>query len=321
VAAQVNVRVGVSTCLLGESVRFDANHKRDNFVADALAEHVELISVCPEVESGMPIPRPAIQLRRFAPGGEVRLVDSKDKTIDHSDSMREFSVRRIEALNELELCGYVFKAKSPSCGVYRVPVYEPDRQPEREGRGLFAAALMEAMPQLPVEEEGRLRDAGLRENFVERVFAFARLRQAFSPGWRLGDLVRFHSREKLLLLAHKQSIYRSLGRVVAGARDRDRALLESEYKQLFLEAMSVHATRGTHVNVMQHILGYFKEHLDSADRRHLLTVIEDYQAELVPLVVPITLLRFFVRRYEIDYLEAQSYLSPHPKELMLRNRA
>ncbi len=247
------------------------------------------------------------------------LVGSTDPSIDYTDAMTAFADKRVRALANENLCGYVFKSRSPSCGVFRVPVYG-GAQPQREGRGLFAARVIEAMPELPVEEEGRLLDAGLRENFVERVFAFSRLRALFASNWSLGDLVAFHSKEKLLLLAHRPESYKELGRLVAASKEVDRQELKSSYRKQFLEGMARPASLASHVNVLQHILGNFKDHLASEDRRELLSVIEDYRVALVPLIVPVTLLRFFIRRHKVDYLATQTYLSPHPKELMLRNR-
>ncbi len=317
------IRVGVSSCLLGEEVRYDGGHKRDDFIAKELARFVELVPFCPEVSAGMTIPRPAIQLRYSADGPDhpLRVVDSKDPRIDHTQALRTASRKRTRELaGDAELCGYILKSKSPSCGLFRIPIHRDGTQPVREGRGIFADELTANLPLLPVEDEGRLNDPGLRENFVERVFAYARLRRAFAPRWRLRDLVNFHSGEKYLLLAHHPPTYKRLGKLVADSKQWERAALAEEYQRTFLDGMAVPAQPGRHVNVMQHMLGYFKEHLDSADRLELLTVMADYKDELVPLIVPVTLLRFFVRRHEVEYLARQSYLYPHPKELMLRNR-
>lgn len=312
------IRVGVSSCLLGESVRWDANHKRDGFVADTLARFVDLIPVCPEVELGLGIPREAIRLVADSDRDGVRL-RGRASGDDHTTAMRRLARSRSKSLAGLDLCGYVFKSKSPSCGLFRVPIYREGQSALRSGRGLFAEVLTAALPLLPVEEDGRLNDAKLREAFVERVFAYARLRRAMGPRWRLRDLVDFHSNEKLLLLAHHPQIYRELGRVVARAKQRERAELAEHYRERFMSAMARPASVGRQVNVLLHMAGYFRDCLDSSDRGQLADVIEDYRNLLVPLIVPVTLIRFFARRFEVAYLLRQSYLNPHPKELMLRN--
>jgi uncharacterized protein YbgA (DUF1722 family) len=225
----------------------------------------------------------------------------------------------VSALTSEDLSGYVLKKDSPSCGLERVKVYDPHGTPARDGRGLFAAALVDAFPHLPVEEEGRLTDPRLRDNFVERVFAYVRLRGLFDGRWTVGGLVDFHTAHKLLLLAHAPAAYRRLGRLVAGARDVPRRDLERRYVAGFMDALGQLATTRRHTNVLQHMAGYFKGRLDAASKRELEQVIADYRCGLVPLVVPLTLVRHHVRTFDVAYLAGQTYLEPHPKELMLRN--
>lgn len=311
------LRIGVSSCLLGAEVRYDGGHKRDAFVADALAAHAELVPVCPEVEIGLGVPRETLRLEEH--GGETRLVAPRSGR-DLSERMRTWSRTRIDELAALDLDGYVLKKSSPSCGLERVRVYRGGGAAKRDGRGLFAAALVEAFPDLPVEEEGRLQDARLRENFVERLFAFRRLKARFAAGWRIGDLVAFHSREKLLLMAHEPKSYTALGRLVATAKGRDRRALAAEYRAAFMRALGRIATPSRHVNVLMHIQGYFRERLGREERDELTELIADYRRALVPLIVPITMVRHYVRVLGIDYLAGQTYLEPHPKELALRNR-
>jgi uncharacterized protein YbgA (DUF1722 family)/uncharacterized protein YbbK (DUF523 family) len=311
-----SVRIGISSCLLGQKVRFDGGHKRDAFLVDTFGPHVEWVPVCPEVEVGMGTPREAIRLVRQA--ASVRLVGVKSGT-DHTQPMREWSARRVEALRKEALDGYILKKDSPSCGMERVKVYDPHGSPARTGRGLFAEVLMGKFPLLPVEEEGRLSDPRLRENFVERVFAHHRLRDYFEGRWTVGTLVQFHTAHKLTLLAHSPSAYQSLGRLVARAASMSRGDLRAQYQEAFMRALAVMATPRRHVNVLQHMLGYFRKTLDDQSRLELADAIADYQKGLVPLVVPMTLLRHHVRRCGIDYLASQIYLEPHPKELMLRN--
>jgi uncharacterized protein YbgA (DUF1722 family)/uncharacterized protein YbbK (DUF523 family) len=310
------VRVGISSCLLGEEVRFDGGHKHDRFLTDQLGPFVEWVPVCPELELGMGVPREAVNLRREV--GRLHMVGTKSGR-DWTDAMEAYATRRVHALAKLELCGYVLKKDSPSCGMERVKVREKSGLARRDGRGLFAAALLEAAPALPVEEEGRLNDPVLRENWIERVFAYRRLRSLFAGRLSLGRLVAFHTAHKLQLLAHSPEAYRRLGRLVAGAKRMERVALERRYALEFMQALAVRATKQRHVNVLEHCLGYFRDRLDAGARAALAQQIADYRAGLVPLVVPLTLIRHYVERLGIEYLAGQVYLEPHPKELMLRN--
>jgi uncharacterized protein YbgA (DUF1722 family)/uncharacterized protein YbbK (DUF523 family) len=312
----MTVRIGVSSCLLGQKVRFDGGHKRDAFLVDTFGEFVEWVPVCPELEVGMGLPREPIRLLRSGAG--IRLVGVKSAT-DHTDSMTRYSARRAEKLARENLDGYILKKDSPSCGMERVKVYDPNGSPARSGRGLFAEALIARFPLLPVEEEGRLSDPRLRDNFVERVFAFRRLRELWAGRWTIGGLVRFHTAHKLTLLAHSPATYKALGQLVAVAATRPRAEARAAYEEGFMRGMATMATPRRHANVLQHMLGYFREVLDDDSRAELAQSIADYQQGLLPLVVPITLFRHHVRRCGVSYLAGQTYLEPHPKELMLRN--
>lgn len=320
VEALAKIRVGVSSCLLGEEVRYDAGHKHDRYVTEVLGNHFDFVSVCPEVEVGMGIPRESMRLVRRGEGnaGEIRMVGVKTAT-DHTDAMRRFARRRVAGLAALGICGYILKKGSPSCGMERVRTYTAKGMPALADRGLYAAALLEAMPLLPVEEEGRLGDAVLRENFIERVFAYARVKALLAGRWSIGDLVDFHSREKMLVAAHEPAAEKVLGHIVAGAKGVPRAEAADHYRSAFLGALSRPALRRRHVNVLQHMLGYFRDVLDAAPRQALAAVVEDYRIGLVPLVVPITLVRHYVMLNGIEYLARQTYLEPHPRELLLRN--
>jgi uncharacterized protein YbgA (DUF1722 family) len=239
--------------------------------------------------------------------------------VDHTASMTVYAAAKMTALTRADLCGYILKKDSPSCGMTRVKVYGGKGPPSRSGVGVFAQALIARFPHLPVEDEGRLADPRLRENFIERVFAFRRLRDLFETRWTVGDLVRFHTAHKLVLLAHSTQAYIRLGRLVASAAAADRSALREQYMAGFMDALTAIATPRKHTNVLQHMVGYFKKTLDTASRSELLSAIEDYRIGLVPLVVPITLLRHHVRAQDARYLAEQVYLAPHPKELMLRN--
>lgn len=310
------VRIGVSSCLLGQKVRFDGGHKRDAFLVDTFGPFVEWVPVCPEAEVGMGIPREPIRLQRV--GSSIRLLGVRSAA-DHTSSMTHWAAKRVEALAGEDLDGYILTKDSPSCGMERVKVYDTGGAPARTGRGLFAAALIARLPLLPVEEEGRLSAPRLRDNFVERVFAYRRLRGLFAGRWTTGGLVQFHTAHKLTLLAHSPETYRALGRLVAKAAARPRAEVRAEYESGFMNGLATLATPRTHVDVLQHMLGYFRKTLDDASRAELAGAVADYRKGLVPLIVPITLLRHHVRRCGVSYLEGQTYLEPHPKELMLRN--
>jgi len=310
------IRIGVSSCLLGEEVRFDGGHKRDGFLVDTFGRWVEWVPVCPEVEVGLGVPRPTMRLERHGTG--IRLVTPKTGE-DHTEAMGAYAGRRAGELARAGLVGYVLKKDSPSCGMERVKVYDRHGTPARTGVGLFAAALLARLPLLPIEEEGRLSDPRLRENFIERVFAYRRLRTFFAGRWTVGGLVRFHTAHKLLVMSHSTVAYQALGRLVAAAKTLDRAALGERYEREFMEALRGIATTRRHANVLQHMIGYFRDSLDAASRKELVDCVEDYRRGLVPLIVPITLVRHHVRTLGVAYLADQIYLEPHPRELMLRN--
>jgi uncharacterized protein YbgA (DUF1722 family)/uncharacterized protein YbbK (DUF523 family) len=310
------LRVGISACLLGAEVRYDGGHKRNEFLVEIFGRFVEFVPVCPEVEIGLGTPRETLRLEQA--NSAIRIVGGKSK-LDRTPAMTSYASRRTSALAREELCGYVLKKDSPSCGMERVRVYGASGMATRNGVGLYAAALLNRFPNLPVEEEGRLTDAHLRENFVERVFAYHRLRAFFNTDWTIGALVKFHTAQKLVLMAHSVPAYRELGRLVADSKSLPRAQVRERYETAFMRALKKIATPSRHSNVLQHMLGYLRGHIDDAERAELVQLIEDYRAGWVPLVVPLTLLRHHVRRFAIEYLEGQIYLEPHPKELMLRN--
>ena len=309
------LRIGISSCLLGDEVRFDGGHKRDRFLTDVLGPFVEWVPVCPEVEVGMGVPRETLRLVRI--GSDTRMVTTRTGT-DHTDSMRAYAERRTKALAALDLRGYVLKKDSPSCGMERVKVFS-NGAPARNGVGTYAEVLKARFPSLPVEEEGRLTDPVLRENFIERIFAFDRLRALFDGRWTVKGLIAFHTAHKMGLLAHSTEAYQRLGRLVAGAAAMPRMDLQRQYEDLFMRTLARPATAKRHTNVLMHMAGHLKTRLDDPSKRELLETIDEYRRGLVPLVVPLTLLRHHVRVHAIDYLAGQTYLEPHPRELMLRN--
>jgi len=311
------IRLGVSTCLLGEPVRYDGGHKRDLYLIQELGEYVEWVSVCPEVECGLSIPREAMRLE--GDPDAPRLVTNKTG-IDHTERQLSWAKTRLEELAQEGLHGFVFKKDSPSSGLFRVRVYNTKGIPQRNGMGLFARAFTERFPLLPVEEEGRLHDWRLRENFIDRIFAYRRWTLMLEQNPGPGGLVEFHTVHKMTLLAHSPSRYRELGRLVAQAGSLPWDEVSEQYVTLFMAGMGEIATPGRHFNVLQHLLGFIKDALEPEDKAELLGLMEDYRQGLVPLIVPATLLKHYLRRLTVpEWVHEQVYLYPYPKELMLRN--
>jgi uncharacterized protein YbgA (DUF1722 family)/uncharacterized protein YbbK (DUF523 family) len=328
------LRLGASSCLLGEEVRFNSGHCRERFLTDVLGPFVEWVGVCPEVESGMAIPRPAIRLVDEDDGRGLRLMTSPrqhrgapappDGAIeDHTEAMERFSAARLRALGQAGLDGFVLKKDSPTCGLERVKVYaardDKGAVRHRRGRGLFAEALARALPDLPLEEEGRLNDAHIREAFIERIFCHNRWRGLAAQEPDRGRLVAFHTAHKLLLWAHQEVGMRRLGRLLGEAGRLPDAELLARYGAGFHEVMRQRATPRRHMNVLQHAMGYLKKVLSPERKRSLIAALEDYHRGLLPLVVPISLLRHEISAHGIEYLQGPLYFEPHPRELMLRN--
>ena len=310
------LRLGISRCLLGDEVRFDGGHKRDIFLTEVLGRYVEWVPVCPEVEAGLGTPREAMRL--VGNPQDPRLVTIKSGK-DHTEVLETMTRHRIQELKELDLSGYVFKKGSPSCGIERVRIYNEHEMTSRNGVGLFARAFTEQFPLIPVEEEGRLCDPTLRENFIERVFCYRRWQDLVQRGVTRQALVQFHTIHKYLLLAHHPQQCEVLGRLVGQAERHPPKELALRYGDLFMKALAVKATVRKHVNVLQHILGYFKERLGAHEKAELLGVIGDYHHGLTPLIVPLTLIKHYVQIFDVSYICNQVYLNPYPKELMLRN--
>ncbi len=310
-------RVGVSTCLLGENVRHDGGHKRDRFLTEILGEYFQWVPVCPEVEIGLGTPREPIRLVRSE--GGPRLVAPKSGR-DLTETMKKYAEAKLGALEKMNLRGYILKSNSPSCGMERVRVYDGNGVPNRDGVGLFAASLMERFPNLPVEEEGRLQDARLRENFIGRVFTYDRWRSFIEQGPSPGGLVEFHARHKMLLLAHSPKALQSLGRLVSQSGSRPLGTLLESYESELMQALRAVAKPVWHVNVLQHLAGFLKHNLGPAEKAELHGVIEDYRQGWVPLVAPLTLLQHHLKRLGHSWVDAQVYLEPYPRSLALRGK-
>ena len=310
------IKLGVSTCLLGEKVRHDGGHKLDRYIVDTLGRYVEFVPVCPEVECGLSVPRESMRL--VGDPESPRLVTTRTKR-DLTDQMAKWARKRVRELEKADLCGFVFKSKSPSSGMQRVRVYDEKGMPSKTGVGLFAKVFMEHFPLLPVEEEGRLHDPHIRENFIERLFAFKRWSDLISGGRSRGDLVRFHTEHKLLVMSHSEKHLRLMGKLVAGAKQEPIRDLYGQYHSLLTEALRLNATVRKNCNVLMHIMGYFKKQLSADEKQELLEIMDQYRLGYVPLIVPITIVNHYVRKYRQPYLASQHYLSPHPVELALRN--
>jgi uncharacterized protein YbgA (DUF1722 family)/uncharacterized protein YbbK (DUF523 family) len=310
------IRIGISTCLLGENVRFDGGHKHDRFLTDTLGQYVEYVPVCPEVECGLGIPREAMRL--IGDPASPRLVTTHTSR-DMTERMLAYAGARVAELEKEDLGGFVFKSGSPSSGMERVRVYNDKGMPSLKGVGLFAGAFMEHFPLLPVEEDGRLNDPLLRENFIERIFALKRWRQLVIEGQKRGNLIDFHTKQKLLILSHSPKLYQAMGQLVASQKALPVNELYEKYQALLMEALKLKTTPRKNANVLGHMMGYFKKELASDEKKELLGIIDTYRNGYVPLIVPITLMNHYVRKYNQPYLKEQVYLNPHPVELQLRN--
>jgi uncharacterized protein YbgA (DUF1722 family)/uncharacterized protein YbbK (DUF523 family) len=310
------IKIGISSCLMGNNVRYDGGHKLDRYIRDTLGRYFKFVPVCPEVECGLPVPRESMRL--VGDPSSPSLVTTRTG-IDHTERMLAWSRKKVRALEDDNLCGFIFKKDSPSSGMTRVKVYDAGGRPVRQGSGLFARTFMDHFPFLPVEDEGRLHDPKIRENFIERIFAQKRWRKLLSQPKSVGRLVAFHTCEKLLLLAHSPSYYRDMGKLVAAGKSIPLSRLYSEYEHLLVAALNLRSTPAKNVNVLQHIMGYFKKQLSPDEKQEVLEIIQNYRQGAVPLIVPVTLVNHYVRKYEASYLAQQSYLSPHPLDLQLRN--
>lgn len=314
--ADRKIRIGISSCLLGEKVRYDGGHKLDHFLKDTLGAYVEWVPVCPEVEAGFPVPREPMRLAGDATAPRLVTVRSG---IDHTDHMHAWAEAKVGVIEKLDLCGFVFKSRSPSSGMRGVKVYGLSGVPSHTGVGIFARMFMERFPSVPVEDEGRLHDPSLRENFIERIFVYRRWKEMVRGRGALRELVSFHTDHKLLILAHSPKHYTQLGRLVAHAKEQERQALLNEYFTVLMDGLKLLATTRKNTNVLQHIAGYFRKQLSSEEKQELLGVIESYHTGIAPLIVPLVLINHYVRKYDEPYLKRQYYLHPHPAELMLRN--
>jgi len=312
------IRIGVSSCLLGEPVRYDGQHKHDHFITDTLGRFFEFVGVCPEVECGLGVPREPIRL--VGDPANPRLMGTRSG-LDHTARMQQWAAQKTAALADANLYGFIFKARSPSSGMENVKVYTEKGGFAGKAPGMFAKAFMSRYPTLPCEDEGRLNDPDLRENFIERLFTLWRLRQAMLAAPRLNTLMTFHAQNKFLIQSHHEKLMRQMGRELAQLKPRAAAAYAPQYEAQLMTALKTRATVRKHANILQHMAGYLRDSVDADDRHELAEIIAAYQKELVPLIVPVTMLRHYVQKHRIAYLQDQYYLNPHPLELKLRNHA
>lgn len=312
------IRIGISACLLGQKVRYNGGHQHDRLITEVLGEFLEFVPVCPEVECGLGIPRESMRL--IGDPEAPRLITYKTK-IDHTEKMRSWAAKRVKELEKESLRGFIFKSKSPSSGMERIKVYGEGQTVRMNGVGMFARAFMDHFPRLPREEDGRLHDIVLRENFIEEIFIYNRWQQLLTGSKSLGRLVDFHTDHKLQIMSHSVKYYREMGRLVAKGKELTTTELLESYEKLLMDAMHLKPTVKKHVNVLQHMAGYFKKQLNPDEKKELQEIIEQYHKELLPLIVPVTLINHYVRKYRSEYLARQYYLKPHPLELKLRNHA
>lgn len=316
-ALDKKITIGISSCLLGDKVRFDGGHKRFHFAVDELSNYFEYRQICPEMSIGLSTPRPALRLVKSKQNG-VRLKYSNGQEGDLTENMERFSAEYLSKVSNLS--GYIVCKNSPSCGLERVRVYDSTGNGNKKsGIGLFTKQLIKIMPWLPIEEDGRLSDPHIRENFIIRVFALHELNELRENSFNRHSLIDFHARYKLLLLAHSQPLYRELGRFVSNNKEWESIdSYFNEYRNKFMNLLQHQATRSNHTNVLMHIQGYFKSHLTSNQRRALSKLILEYRQGIQPLLAPLTLIIHYLSEYPDSYLDSQKYFNPYPKALSLR---
>jgi uncharacterized protein YbgA (DUF1722 family)/uncharacterized protein YbbK (DUF523 family) len=312
------IKIGISQCLLGDHVRYDGGHKHDRFITGTLGAFLTFVPVCPEMECGLGVPRESMRL--VGDPDSPRLLTTRTQQ-DHTDRMVKWAKNRVKELEKEDLCGFIFKSNSPSSGMERVKVYNDSGMPVKKGVGMFARIFMDHFPLIPTEEEGRLHDLVLRENFIERVFTLKRWRDLLSEKKGMGKIVAFHTHNKLLIRAHSEQHYRKLGKWVAEGKRIPIEELYTRYSETLMEALKLKSTRQKNANVLQHMMGYFKKRLSSDEKQELLEIFDQYRLGDIPLIVPVTILKHYVRKYNEPYLAQQTYINPHPISLQLRNHA
>lgn len=312
---KTKIKIGISQCLLGEKVRWDGGHKHDRYITGTLGQFVEFVPVCPEVEAGFGVPRESMRL--IGDPAAPRLMTFKTK-VDHTERMLTWAKKRVETLKGADLCGFIFKCNSPSCSMMRIKVYNKKGMPAKKGVGLFARIFKEQFPLIPAEDDDRLHAPKIRENFIVRIFTLKRWREVLRNKKSIGRLVDFHSRNKLLILSHNQKHYREMGKIVAAGKALPVSVLYQQYEDMLMQALALKTTLKKNMHVLQHLMGCFKKQLSRDEKKELLELFDQYRKGHVPLVVPITIINHYVRKYGQPHLDRQTYLNPHPLELKLR---
>ena len=309
-------KIAISACLLGAEVRFNGGHKESRLCSQALSEHFDFVPLCPEVAIGLGIPRQPIRL--VGDSAKPQAVGSVDSTLDVTHALHDYGASM--AATHTDICGYIFMQKSPSCGLERVKVYQDGGRPaELSGRGIYANAFCAAHPDLPAEEDGRLNDPVLRENFLTRVYAYSAWQDLLKAGLTRRSLTEFHARYKYLLMAHHPVQYKTLGNLLGSLGKNPPQAIAGQYFSELMQALKQCATRRTHSNVLRHLSGYLKKSISAADKQEMQQIIDQYLHGIVPLVVPLTLLKHHFRLHPDPYIARQVYLQPHPENLSLRN--
>ncbi len=311
------MKIGISSCLLGNKVRYDGQHKLDRFLRDELGPYVDWVPVCPETECGLGIPREAMRL--IGKDTESARLFTNKTFIDKTEQMLEFTFPKLDELEKQNLRGFIFKTKSPTSGMRGVKIYTEAGMPSHRGAGIFAREFLKRFPNIPVEDEGRLHDAGIRENFIETIYVYDRWLTFREKDQSTAGLVNFHTRQKYLLMSHSPALLKELGKIVASISKQNHTESLDRYERTLLDALNLKATTRKHTNVLHHIMGYFKKTLSPDEKSELLEVIERYRNNLIPLIVPMVLMQHYIRKYQEPYLLKQWYLHPHPDELKLRN--
>jgi uncharacterized protein YbgA (DUF1722 family)/uncharacterized protein YbbK (DUF523 family) len=309
--------LGISSCLLGANVRYNGGHKLDPCLRDTLDPLVNWIPVCPEVECGLPVPRESM---RLVGDPELPRLVTERSGIDHTERMLRWTESRLEDLDKMDMGGFVFKTRSPSCGMRDIQIYDEYGKPHKKGNGLFTRVFVNRFPCLPVEDEGRLNDPDLRENFIERIIVYRRWSDFMQNRFSMNGFIAFHTDHKLLIMSHSPKHLSKLGRITASSCEKTLALSAGLYLEILMAALKLVATIKKNVNVLQHAMGYFKKVLSADEKLELLEAIGRYRQKRVPLMVPITLLRRYTRKYDEPYLKRQHYLNPQPVELTLMER-
>ncbi|MCH9813852.1 MAG: DUF523 and DUF1722 domain-containing protein [Epsilonproteobacteria bacterium] len=311
----MQLNIGISACLLGESCRYNGDHARDRFVTDILSKYVSFIPYCPEAILGTP--RAAIRL--VEEGNILKVLTTKDQ-IDLTTTVKQSSQSAVDHFASHDLSGFILKSKSPTCGLERVKIYSKENvNGEKKGMGIFASEIKKRYPYLPVEEEGRLQDPWLKENFMMQVYAYADMQSLLKTATSLQELIVFHTNYKYLIYAKSQQSYKTLGAIVANHHKKSFQEIMTSYEVAFYEAISQKSTRTNNYNIMQHLYGYFKTKVSDGEKQELLVAMKEYKEGILPMIVIIKMLRLYIQKFDVSYLKSQVYLNPYPAELGLRS--